>query len=380
MERYVYYSIGILAFFVFFLYIYLIYEKFVDIFNIRKKTSYEKYIVPYIDELLSVIDVEYPEDIYELRAMLKNRIKREIIESRIIYYIEMFTGTMRSNLIKLSEEIGLIHYEVKNLKDKDVFKTALALKNLGSLRSKTAIKPIIEISNKRVTDIRYHSLMALSKIGDADAFVEAIEGVSSGFILSERSLTEIIDSFEGDKPTLYERMIASRSIYLSTMFIKSAGNYMNTNLNDKIAVFIKDDNKDRRIAAIKAIGQSGDIRFLETLIKCLKDEEWEVRAVAAKALGRFGSKKPVPHLVKALSDREWWVRYNSALSIIKLPGGINVAEDVLSGSDRFAKDILISAIEGSGVMVNAEEYLESTGSEKGRLEELLKKYTVLGQS
>jgi hypothetical protein len=380
VEKYVYYSIGILAFFVFFLYVYLIYEKFIDILNFRKKTSYEKYIIPYVDEILSVIDVSYPEDTSKMREMVKNRIKREIIEGRIIYYIEMFTGTMRSNLIRLSEEIGLVQYEVKNLKNNDVFKTALALKNLGSLRSKTAIDSIIKISSKRATDIRYHALMALAKIGDTEAFIGSFESISSGFILSERSLTEIIDSFEGDKPTLYRRMISSSKVYLSTIFIGSAGNYMYTNLNDEIVAFVKDDDKDRKITAVKAIGKSGDIRFLDTLIECVYDEDWEVRAVAAKALGRFEHARPIPHLVKALSDREWWVRYNSALSIIMLPGGVGVAEDVLKGTDRFAREILISAIEGSGILENAPAYLKTTDTEKRRLEELLKNHTALRQN
>jgi hypothetical protein len=151
---------------------------------------------------------------------------------------------------------------------------------------------------------------------------------------------------------------------------------MDTELNNHIQNYIDDNDKDRRIAAIKSIGQNSDIRFLETIIKKVEDSEWEVRAAACKSLGRMGDNKALNTLVKALSDSNWWVRYNAANSMLELPEGVNYIHNIMKSEDKFAKDIIISAMEESGTLQELFLYENSGNEEKQMLIDLIKKYIL----
>jgi HEAT repeat protein len=143
-----------------------------------------------------------------------------------------------------------------------------------------------------------------------------------------------------------------------------------------IATKINNADKEKRIAAIKAIGQNGDTRYLNQIVDMLNDTEWEVRAAAAKSLGRLQDEKALEPLVRALSDSVWWVRYNAANSIIKIRKGINMLQTILSGEDKFAKDSIVAALEDSGFM---QEIFEAEGflsEDKRKLADLLRNYMM----
>ena len=216
--------------------------------------------------------------------------------------------------------------------------------------------------------------MALAKIGDEESLVAAFTTFNGNATLSERSLIEIVDSFCGDKISLYHKMIIDENPYISSIFIKSAGNYMDFAMNDIIASFIKESNLTRKIASIKVIGQTYDIRYIDDLIECMKDKSWQVRAVTANSLGKLESNSALPILIGALNDREWWVRRNSAEAIFMIPNGIKEIETVFLAQDSFAKDSLLSAMENSGVFSDLFLYEYSTDITKRHLAKLVKDY------
>lgn len=376
MEKYIYYSIILFSAFIILLYIYLLYEKVMGIYNLNRRKKYESELIPYIDWIISEIEKREitQEELDKLRIDIRDRIKRELVRDRIIYYIQSFTGDIRRKLIGLSEDTGLVDYEIKKLDERDDFKVALSCRKLGEMRSRTSCSALLKALYRNQLDIKYHSLMALSKIGDMDSFMEGFDVLSKTAVLSERSLIEIVDTFQGDKHELYKRMINHDNSFISSVFIKSAGNFVDGKISEEISKFIMDDDKNKKIAAIKSIGQIGDIRFIDKLIQSLEDESWEVRAVAAKSLGKLQDSRALDVLKRKLSDREWWVRYNSAWSIIRIPGGVEVVEDILSQEDKFAKDILISAVENSGIINEIYTYESSIDLEKRRIYKLITEY------
>ena len=309
-----------------------------------------------------------------IKYKIKNPIKRKIVIDRVLYFTSVFSGEIRLNIIKICEETKLLNYVLKNLKSKDHKKVALSCKILGEFRSKKTISPLLKVLDKKAPDIQYNALMALSKIGEAQALVTAFTKLNGNNILSERSLIEIVDSFEGNKISLYYEMIFNEDPYISSIFIKSAGNYMDSALNDILVLFISEKNLARKIAAIKVIGQTFDIRFLDDLIECMKDEAWQVRSVTAKCLGKLEHDKALPALVSALNDKEWWVRYNSAQAIFMIPNGIKEIEAVFLAQDAFAKDSLLSAMENSGVFSDLYLYEYSTDINKRHLAKLVNDY------
>lgn len=376
MEHYILYSIVIFSTFILFLYVYLIYEKVSEKYELSKRKKYEKDILPFIDELFIKMEKgsEYEDMIDVLRKDTGDQIKRKLIIERIIFYNEIYSGEIRKKVTELCEKIGLVDHEIKGLKRDDKFKLALTCKILGEFRSKAAIKSLVDIKNIKDQDSKYHMLMALSKIGEVEPLVEVFETLNETISFSERSLTEIIDSFEGDKMKLYKSLINGNNVFLSTMIIKSAGNYMDMELNDQIKDYIDDENKERRIAAIKSIGQNSDVRFLEEIINRLDDDEWEVRAAACKSLGRMADNRIINSLRKSLSDSSWWVRYNAANAILELPEGLNYINNIMEGEDNFAKDITISVMQEKGILQELYLFENSVDKEKQTLVSLIREY------
>lgn len=350
MEQYVYFSIIFFSLIVLLLYLYIIIEKFFEVYKNKKINKYSNEIIPYID--YNIIKIKRGENIdynmpKTLKNICKNKYKRIIVEQRLIYYLENFKGKFSDKITELCIYIGLVQYEISNLKDKNSFKKALACKKLGQFRSKEALAALLKEVNTINIDVKYNALLAIAKIGDEKSFIKAFEKVDFTIPLSERSLIEIVDNFEGDKSEIYNYMVDSKNDFISCIFIKSAANYKNIILSNKISKYLTSKSKEKRIASIKALSNAEDERYLDNIIKLLEDNEWEVRAVAAKALGNFKNPRILIPLIKCLSDSEWYVRYNAAISILNNEEGLNVLYLVFEGEDNFAKDIVISAIENS---------------------------------
>lgn len=350
MEQYVYLSIIFFSLITFFLYTYIVFEKTVETHKRKRREKYYKRLVPYIDFIVNEIvngkDLELFA-IKNLKVICKNKEKREIVEEKLLYYFENYRGEFLYKLTELCQYTKIIKYEIKNLKNKNNFNKALAAKRLGEFRSWKSAGALLNELNTTNSDIQYNVLLALAKIGDEDYFIKAFENINSTVILSERSLIEIVDSFEGNKNKVYKYMINFENSYIACVFIKSAGNYKDISLSDEISKYLSSENKELRIASVKAIGSICDERYLDTILKLLDDVEWEVRAVTARALGSFKDSKILIPLAKALSDAQWYVRFNAATSILYHDEGLNVVSYVFQGDDKFAKDIIISAIENS---------------------------------
>lgn len=376
MEKYVYLSIMFFSLIIFFLYIYIVFEKLLENYKSKIIQKYSTDLVSYINLIVSEITSGKDIHLFELenlKVICKNKNKRQIIEERLLFYFENYKGEFLPKLIEFCEQIEIVKHEIKNLENRDNFKKALAARRLGEFRSKKSIEKLLNQLKIMNIDVKYNILLALAKIGEENSFIEAFKNIDSEIILSERSLIEIVDSFEGDKDKIYKYMINSNNNFIASVFIKSAGNYKKLSLSSEISKYLSSEDKELRIASVKAIGSINDDTYLDTIISLLKDVEWEVRAVTARTLGNFSSEKILMPLVKALSDLQWYVRFNAATSIINHRGGLKVLSNVFEGEDRFAKDIIISAIENSS---NNSLYLYeiSNDEEKKALVNKIKQY------
>lgn len=349
-EKIVYSALLVLIFILLFLYAYLMGEKIKELRLEKKKERLSGEINPLIDKIFAKISggEEAKQEILLLKKRTKNSLQRELISERIISYSELVSGDLRRKLGQICDLLGLVDYELKNLKAKSMPTRALACRRLGEYRNKKALLALFKALKLNNYEVKYHALQALAKIGDLDYFLKSFLEPHGIQVFSERSLIEIIDSFEGDKITVYKRMIPHHDDYLSSVFIKSAGNGRFAELAPEIAGCLSSASFLRKIAAVKALGQLGAAGFTESLVEELKNPDWRIRAVAARALGEVGNIKALPALREALCDPNWWVRYNAATAIIKMGNFRQVAEEVLCGKDPFAKDMLLYVLKISG--------------------------------
>lgn len=362
----IYMLIATFAVIILLLQVHLISKRMIDSIDQKKRSNYQKSILTDLNILIDHLEKQFPSE--EITQLYQNAIldksKRAVLEEILIHQLESarsvqvgvpLLNTKSINLSKLCDDIGLIDLEITALiNNKNPYKISRSCKILGEYRSKKALPAILNHVSNNNLDVKYNALLALAKIGDLNAYIDAFiilyfesEVLGDQIYLSQRSMIEIVDSFEGDKLEMYNTMIDSNTSYLSTVFIKSAGNYGDKAVSEKIIRYVKDSNRNRRAACTRALGQLKDNRYINDLIEALDDADWECRAVAAKSLGLIGDARALNALMKTLSDKEWWVRYNSACSIVQIPEGLNLVESIMSNDDLFAKDIIMSALENS---------------------------------
>lgn len=193
MERYVIFSIVFFCLIIFFLYIYIIFEKTAELYKNKKIERYHREIAPYLSSTITEIssgqDVDYNK-LENIKKYCTNKYKREIVETKLAHYLENNKGESNSGIIKLCEYIGIVRYEINKLKSGDNFKKALSARMLGQFRSKDAVEVLMNQMNTTDNDVKYNILLALSKIGDEKAFIKAFEKIDLSYGLTERSLIE----------------------------------------------------------------------------------------------------------------------------------------------------------------------------------------------
>lgn len=346
------YSIILFSTIIILMYFYIIFDK---LSNLKKNKSREKYYDEVTSFMNSLIrDLKNTSNISEenknkFNRYIENKECMNIMEDKIIYYIENLEENLSRKIIDICENSKIIDFEIEKLNSKDIHKKALACKKLGELRSKKSVKHLLEQLKCNSPDVKYNVFLAISRIGDEEAFIKAFKQIDSDNVLSQRSLIEIVDSFSGDKKYVYKKMIHDKNEFIACVFMKSAANFKDLSLSKEISKYLKDPSKEKRIASIKAIGGMKDKRYINDIIDLLDDKEWEVRAMAAKILGDFKDKTSIKHLTKALSDDKWFVRYNAAFSILTIDDKFEYTKQILNGNDELSKEMILYVIESRGL-------------------------------
>jgi len=101
------------------------------------------------------------------------------------------------------------------------------------------------------------------------------------------------------------------------------------------------------VNAVFALGELGDKRAVEPLIKALKDPDWIVRCDVAIALGALGDECAVEPLIYALKDPSEFVRKDAAVALRKL-GDERAVEPLIKALKDFDKEMQWRAAEALG--------------------------------
>ena len=101
-----------------------------------------------------------------------------------------------------------------------------------------------------------------------------------------------------------------------------------------------EENQERRLAAVEALGDVGNPEAESALLKAMSDDDFEVRAAAVEALGSVSGKEATDYLVQALGDENADVR-TVAVETLAFVGG------------KDATDILIRTMQDEDAQVRA---------------------------
>jgi len=111
---------------------------------------------------------------------------------------------------------------------------------------------------------------------------------------------------------------------------------------DDLILDLKYGSPDVREEAALALGQIGDEKAVDPLIKALDDEVSWVRMRAAIALGEINDSKAIDPLIKALKDESPYVRMYAASSLVYL-GKTEYLSQVLTALKNENEDVRVEA-------------------------------------
>lgn len=78
---------------------------------------------------------------------------------------------------------------------------------------------------------------------------------------------------------------------------------------------LKDSARNVRLAAALALGSLGDTQSVEPLIRLLNDPDWEIRRATLESLGKLGDTRAFPSVAKHLDDTDQEVREVAANTV-----------------------------------------------------------------
>lgn len=196
---------------------------------------------------------------------------------------------------------------------------------------------------------RLNALKALCSFGSPQALSDALEelGRDRSNQLHEKMITEALLTYTGSADELIE--LLWRRLGRFTLQIQRAVldyiRFKSGNYKRQMELILRDEGRDRelRFAAIRYFGKYPDESVRGLLLDFVRDRNelrWEYAAISATSLARYPGRDVVDALMEAMHSPNWYVRYNASASLEAHGLSYEEMMDVLSGNDRYAREML----------------------------------------
>jgi len=271
----------------------------------------------------------------------------EILDTLDNRYQEYNDKGNRKRFMEIASRLGFPSECRAQIKNKNSGISALGSRRAGLYKVTEAVQDMEAAINTFPGENQSEILMALARMGEANALKRVFEKIKTNIIINEREVTEILSAFpEGKSKRLFFRlMIRSDTDFFTTLFFKALTRDMTKELLDDIIYAFQNGTKEVRAAAVRSLSTLDKDAPADILISALNDKDWEVRALAAKALGPVKRPEASSALYQTLYDRQWWVRQNAANALAGHPGFETLFILAAESGDEYVKDSIISALE-----------------------------------
>gem|GEM_PF-1004908 len=237
---------------------------------------------------------------------------------------ERFEAIRRAAELSLKEAVPTL---VEVLYEPDLGLSAAAAEALGKIGDPRGIEPLLEITHRN--DIRLmQDIKAAGVMPDSDG--REAEGISDK---SESKMTamEVIPEVN---PFKYRELTVFKIDLLPKEYFQPDGSPIPR--RDLVMKGLKDNDQQLRKMAAKAAIGINDPDVIPTLVETLQNpyEVESVRYLAAEALGDSGDERGGEPLLKALTDENVAVRYSAATALSKMRGEQTVVALIAALSDE----------------------------------------------
>jgi len=319
--------------------------KLLQVRRARERSADMKNIKPILNNLFAAEATDFSRNhglgISALNKKLKGKFALQNLEEALLDILEDADSETKIRACIIASCFGFPEGCLSMIRDRLTGNVAIGCRKAGLYRFGGAVPDILKVLDILSSNTQFQALMALSRIGDVDALVQAFDKIHPLIFVNERTVNEILNIFSGDRRKLYKDMIHHQSEYLVRLFLKAMDEQTANALIEDIVSLSENAGKETRLAGIVAVGKSGSSEKIPLLLQALDDKEWELRAMAAKTLGVLTCPNAVIPLANAACDREWWVRQNAITSILAYPDRERILTSIALSGDRFAYDSML---------------------------------------
>jgi HEAT repeat protein len=114
-----------------------------------------------------------------------------------------------------------------------------------------------------------------------------------------------------DNPAEAENALRHTDWRVREAAVRALGQSGDLNTLSSLAAALNDDDDDVREAARQSLEKFGPAA-IPSLLDILRGGRFEARGLAAKSMGIIGDRRAVPGLIEALNDKSMWVRIPAA--------------------------------------------------------------------
>ena len=295
-------------------------------------------------------ETEFESGLKELKAAVNNNLKyRNLVDEYLLFAIGDPGAENRERLITIARRLDFYSECQIQIINRNPEIAARGARKAGLYHITEAAGDMAPALDILSGENQYEILMALARIGAAEALGQAFEKIGKNLLINERAAIEILSALPDseDKTKLFKGMIRGDSHFIAGLCLKAMKSEMAKELSEDIVTVLHEGNKELRLAAVKSLSTLGYDAPAEELIKALEDDEWEVRALAAKALEFAGGEEASMALYSALHDQQWWVRQNSANALIRHSNYEPLFILAAESGDEYSRDSITAVLEKS---------------------------------
>ena len=230
---------------------------------------------------------------------------------------------------------------------------------------------------------KINALKALCSFGSPSTLVNALLelGKKQDIQMHEKVITEALLTYTGDAKALI-KLLWSRLEEFTLQIQRAVLDYIRFQSGDycgRMLEILQDERRDKelRLAAIRYFGRYPDPSAKQLLLDFLLDNDpvhWEYSAISASALARYPGQEVVSALLRAMNSANWYIRSNASTSLEA--HGLTYEEmlRVLSGDDRYAREMLQYRLESKRLdeQAAADAAAAAAGAETEREEEIVR--------
>ena len=190
---------------------------------------------------------------------------------------------------------------------------------------------------------------ALGSFGSPSVLGKALQELGTGDTsqLHEKVITEALLTYTGDSKDLIE-VLWSQMERFSIPVQRAVLDYIrfqSGNYREQMLEILRDKHRDKelRLSAARHFGGYPGPSARPLLLGFLQDSDpthWEYSAISASSLARYDGQDVVDALLWAMNSSNWYIRSNAASSLEAHGLSYEQMFQVLSGGDRYAREML----------------------------------------